>query len=431
MRNRLPPPPDNVVPFRKPPRRDGSRPPFRLPSWLNKPWLWRTVTGRLILANLAIYVAMVVTSFGSGIFGSFPLSVTIAWGSMDPALVPREPWRILTAIFLHGGLMHVVMNMLILWFLGTRLEGAFGKGRFLALYLGAGLLGEIVSFVWHLQVGGTSVGASGAILGVLGALFMLSWRAAGWDSPLTKTWLYWTVGSIVVGLLIGSGRGAPVDNAAHIGGWLGGAGLAHLFFLGRPGWAPARDRAFGIAGTVAVVASFVLALVVGSRESSGIVHKDLRGVVAAARSNDPVLLEKELASAIDKHPDEVGLRVQRADVLLALGRKDEALVELRHAMRGESLLGSLPSRTLLQLAVLFERAGAHDEALTAAKTAKVRAPSDPDVDAVYRAVKDGTITERETQPETTPASSPEPGLQPSPQESPPEEAEPAPEASPR
>ena len=153
MRSRVNPPPDNVVPFRKPPRRDGSSGPLiRLPGWI-KPWLWQTVTGRLILANVAIWVAMVATSFGSGIFGSFPLSLTIMWGSMDPALVPREPWRLISSFFLHGSALHIVMNMVILWYLGMRLEGAFGKGRFLALYLGAGLSGAIVSFVWHLQAG--------------------------------------------------------------------------------------------------------------------------------------------------------------------------------------------------------------------------------------------------------------------------------------
>src|SRR5574341_492177 len=173
----LKPGPNNVVPFRRP---TGGGPRFRMPAFL--PPLWKTATGWLMVANTAVWLVMVVLSLGGGIVTSFPGATLDRFGANVPALVPDEPWRLVASVFLHGNLMHILFNMGALWFWGPRLEAAFGRARFAVLYLGAGIAGSLLSFGWHLLIGGAGVGASGAIMGVLGALFALSWKAAGWNA---------------------------------------------------------------------------------------------------------------------------------------------------------------------------------------------------------------------------------------------------------
>src|SRR5437879_3607367 len=86
-------------------------------------------------------------------------------------------WRLITATFLHAGLLHIAFNMWALVWLGTAVEGALGHLRFLLLYLASGLAGSAGALVWspHQPV----VGASGAIFGILGAGLILEWRATG------------------------------------------------------------------------------------------------------------------------------------------------------------------------------------------------------------------------------------------------------------
>jgi membrane associated rhomboid family serine protease len=113
-------------------------PRFPLPRWIPA-WLLETATGWLILANVFIWLVMVViaqrVAIGAGIIRPFPGAMTLAWGANVPPLVPSEPWRLVTSAFLHANLMHLAGNMFVLWYLGQRLEGAFGRGRFLLLYM--------------------------------------------------------------------------------------------------------------------------------------------------------------------------------------------------------------------------------------------------------------------------------------------------------
>lgn len=332
------PPPDNVVPFRRRRDPDSARVRFRLPRWLDRPWLWQTVTGWLVLANVSIWLLMVITSLGSGIITPFPVRTTLTWGSMFPDLVPSQPWRLLTSTFLHANALHLAMNMVILWFLGQRLEAAFGRGRFLLTYLFAGLTGALVSFVWHgMVVGvGSSVGASGAVLGVLGALFVLSYRAVGWDHPLTKQWGFWTLGVLVFGLFLSmGGGGGPIDNAAHIGGWLGGAAIAPLF-LGRPRWSSRLERGVVGGGFGLVLLCFVLALGLGRWSVDELpvtsrAPRALRPAVEAFEAKDWPRAERELREAVLNDPRNARLRVMHAAALQELGRDEEARAELLQA----------------------------------------------------------------------------------------------------
>jgi membrane associated rhomboid family serine protease len=138
----------------------------------------------------------------------------------------QEPWRLLTSAFLHGGLLHIALNMASLWSVGRYVEVIFGSRRLLYIYLVSAVGGSIASVVFR----GTpvlGVGASGAILGLMGAIiyFARSLKGARVDwagllTPLGITLLY--------GLLI-----PQIDNVAHVGGFA--AGYLAAYLVGAPG----------------------------------------------------------------------------------------------------------------------------------------------------------------------------------------------------
>lgn len=173
----------------------------------------------LIAANLLMFAIML--SFGAG-FWHTSNSVQLAWGAnFGPATKDGEWWRLGSALFLHFGLFHLAMNMLSLWDGGRLVERMYGPGRFLAIYFCSGLGGNLLSLnsQGDLAVSG---GASGAIFGVYGALMVFVWRERASIKPAEFKWLFWgAIGfsavTIVLGLQI-----TGIDNAAHIGGLIGG-----------------------------------------------------------------------------------------------------------------------------------------------------------------------------------------------------------------
>lgn len=355
----MPPTPGNVVPFRKPSA------PWKPPRWL-KPWLWQTVVGWVIVANIAIYLAMVVVARGNGLLTSFPGAVTDWFGVLHPLKIRYEPWRLITAAFLHANLLHVLFNLLIFGYVGPRAEAAFGRGRFAALYLGAALSGTLVSWGWHTLYPATSLGASGAVAGMIAALFALAYKASGWNSPTTKQYLYWSLGMIIVGILLS--RGSGVDNAAHIGGWIGGAGISWLF-AGRRPWKPRIERAVLVVGSLVVVGSLARALTAGSIDVGPLVPKDVLEVQERMRAQEWAEAEAAAQTAIDAHRGdayETILRIARAEALLTLGEKDAAKTELLAAER------SRPSADEnAGMALLWEQLGDLEKARLLAYRAKL------------------------------------------------------------
>lgn len=131
-------------------------------------------------------------------------------------------WRLVSALFLHGGALHLGLNGYALWMLGPLLERFYGSRRFVVLYLGSGLGAGLGSYLW---TPGASVGASGAVFGLLGALMVFGWRARGrLPARVSRAFGVGLAPWVVVNLVIGLLPGLPIDNAAHLGGL--GSGLA-------------------------------------------------------------------------------------------------------------------------------------------------------------------------------------------------------------
>jgi membrane associated rhomboid family serine protease len=186
----------------------------------------------LVVLNVMVYVAMVVFGydpFASG--GIEPLMMLIDWGAnMGPLTVDTEWWRLLTAAFLHGPIYHIGINMWVLWSEGPLVEKMVGNLGFTVLYFVSALLGSIGSIVVNPEV--VSVGASGAIFGVIGAMGMLLVRHRHNLPRSTRTALLKS-GGLFVGLNVVLTFQMPeIDWAAHVGGLM--AGAAAGAWLGHP-----------------------------------------------------------------------------------------------------------------------------------------------------------------------------------------------------
>ncbi len=172
----------------------------------------------LIAANVLVFV--LVGAGGAGWMDADGRAL-IRWGSnFGPLTADGQWWRLLTAMFLHGGLVHLGVNMLTLADVGRLCERLHGTFRFLLLYFVSGLLGSAASVWWNPSV--NSVGASGALFGVLGAtlVYMLDKRNA--VPPAAMKAHVATLGVFVVYGLANGFASKGIDNFAHLGGLVGG-----------------------------------------------------------------------------------------------------------------------------------------------------------------------------------------------------------------
>ena len=186
---------------------------FPLPGVDRKP----LVTWALLAANTIIWVI-------AG--GTQNPDVLLDFGAMfGPLVADGEYWRLFTAMFLHVGVLHLVFNGFGLFIFGQLLERIYGHGRFLTIYILAGLFGSVASYV--INSIGIGAGASGAIFGVLGALaafFVVQWNMFGRMGQRNLTGLMLLVSINLVYGLITPG----IDNWAHMGGFAAGFVLGML-----------------------------------------------------------------------------------------------------------------------------------------------------------------------------------------------------------
>ena len=222
------------------------------------------VTLTLIGINVAVYAVELATGgsvdgTGNWLFNHGALFANGAYFHGQVAAVPRgfpgvlgtvgvahdEWWRMITAAFLHYGPLHLGLNMYSLFYAGTILEQVIGRWRFALLYLVTGVCGSAGALLW--TPNGLTVGASGAIFGVLGALFVLERRghiASGGQIAML----------IVLNLLFTFVLSSYISVGGHVGGLIGGIVLMYAFLELR------RSNVLTVASAaVLTVLAFVLA----------------------------------------------------------------------------------------------------------------------------------------------------------------------------
>jgi len=173
------------------------------------------ITPIIMDLNLIVFILMVFAGLG---IVSFNAEELLNWGAnYRPFTTNHQWWRLLTSVFLHGGLMHIIANMVGLLFVGIFLEPLLGKTKYLIIYLTTGIIASIASIWWDEAT--ISVGASGAIFGLYG-FFLASILVKTFPPDFGKMFLISTL--LFIGFNLISGVFGGIDNAAHIGGLVSG-----------------------------------------------------------------------------------------------------------------------------------------------------------------------------------------------------------------
>lgn len=206
-------------------------------------------TNVLVAANIAVYLVTAVQGHGINSPGG---SLFLKWILYGPYIAQGQWWRLVTAMFLHGFLLHIALNMFALWIIGRPVESYLGPLRFVLLYFVSGLAGAAGALIQSPTT--PVVGASGAIFGILGGMLIIEWQATGRLAGNALTW-------IVINLALNfayNGTGGDISIGGHIGGVIGGI-LVTLSFArwGRGHAAYGRIGPVGAAGVVLVAAASV------------------------------------------------------------------------------------------------------------------------------------------------------------------------------
>lgn len=217
-------------------------------------------TGLLLLANGLVFALTLLVPVAAPPDYPIPHGLARLW-SLDGATLVRygsgvseltihggQWWRLVTPLFLHAGILHFAFNSMALASLGPLAEEEYGTDRFLSIYLFSGICGSVLAQFTHIVA---TVGASGAICGLLGLLLVHGWKRGGaYGGALKSAMLKNTVLLVVVSLMPG------IDWRGHLGGFLAGAAAGLVVPSGAP-----RSRGAAIAWSVVQLAFVALVLV--------------------------------------------------------------------------------------------------------------------------------------------------------------------------
>ena len=177
-----------------------------------KAWATYTILGTTIL----VFLLQLLTQQPSG------TDLMELYGEkINEAIIAGELWRILTPVFLHASLWHILFNMYALFVIGPALEQFYGRARFVLLYFVSGIAGNVVSFYLSPN---PSVGASTALFGLISAQAVFIYRNRQFFGGRARSMLGSTLMIVVVNLMLGLTPG--IDNWGHMGGLLGGLAFA-------------------------------------------------------------------------------------------------------------------------------------------------------------------------------------------------------------
>ena len=335
----------------------------------------------LVIANLAMYV---IVGISGGSWLNIQPAVLAHWGANQGALtIGHEWWRLVTSMFLHGGLVHLVVNMLSLLYLGRVAHFRFGPGAFFLSYFVSGIAGSLLSLA--VNANRVSIGASGAIFGLAGALFASTFTRNPDLQEANKR--FRTELLKVLGFNLVFGALSPgIDNAAHVGGLIGGVLTgAALAAGGDRDRRPTRQRVATVgaaSGVLLVIGGAALARWFAPEPGSYALHKEaVASVLQELRAQDAQqlrahVLEASLAPlerAVREHPDSVSLTLDLARSLALSGKTDSARRVLQAAAT------RLPDRADVHLALgaLSLNLQQYDDAVAAFSSALRLDPGNP------------------------------------------------------
>ncbi len=285
------------------------------------------ITGALLAANAGVFAAQVSLAGhlrfalgGADARDRTLWNAILRWlGGNDSTFTIADTRleTLMTSCFLHGSILHLGFNLLVLWQVGPFLERAVGRARFLPLYLGAGVAGSVFSAIAGRMFGASlSIGASGAICGLIGAILVLGARTQGWRGPLARQMGGWLAFLFILGLAKNlQGGMVQVDNAAHVGGALGGVIIAATWRRGMS--YSARAQRIIVAVCVGVVLISGLVVYVRNRSDPYLfmsVEERLSAAVHAARTGHCAEADRAVKRAQRLDPGNAMLHAKTVEI---------------------------------------------------------------------------------------------------------------------
>jgi rhomboid protease GluP len=309
------------------------------------------LTAVLVAINVLIFIAMVV----KGASATQPTSdQLLLWGAnFGPLTLTGQWWRLLTAMFVHIGLVHLALNMWCLWQLGLLAEYLYGPKTFLALYAMSGLAASIVSLARNPLV--VTAGASGAIFGLAGALIAtlylgkLAAPKGAWRTSLTSL-VAFAGYNLVFGFLI---RG--IDNGAHLGGLLSGLALGSVLSVDFRQQTPRQSRLRPV-----VFPAFAIVLVAGAA-AVRLAHMPvvrLHNAEQQLRKGDTAGALQELTEVVKLRPNYVPAWMLLGSAYLRTQQDDKAEAAFQRAVQ----LNPRNPAVLTPLGVLYLRSKRYEPA---------------------------------------------------------------------
>lgn len=192
----------------------------------NKRDKYMMLTNILIVINLLVF--LISAWISKNIFNIDIYTLIIMGAKVNSLIDKGQVWRLITCAFLHGGLIHIFFNMYALKILGPEIEYVYGKIKYLVIYLLSAIAASIFSYIFGPQ--SVSVGASGAIFGLFGAMLIFGIKHR---KQMGKAYMMNILQVIFVNVIIGISS-SNIDNAAHFGGLIVGALIALLLGERRP-----------------------------------------------------------------------------------------------------------------------------------------------------------------------------------------------------
>jgi rhomboid protease GluP len=213
----------------------------------------RFTTMMILLVNVGMYIATVLYSMRGNRGGGMDLDVQtlLDFGAKYSYAIFAlgQWWRLITAGFLHGGLLHIGMNMWVLFDLGVQVEQTYGTSRYLVFYFVSTVCGYLASSWWAPNT--PSIGASAGIFGLIGAMIALGMRdRSAYGAMVRSVYTRWAMYGLALGILPSFFGISFMDNAAHIGGISSGFVIAYV--AGTPRFSRAVETAWRAAAGVAL-----------------------------------------------------------------------------------------------------------------------------------------------------------------------------------
>ena len=212
----------------------------------------RFLTVMILVINFGLYVATSIYSMNSGRGNAVNLdNYTLLYfgGMYSPAVAAGQWWRLVTAGFLHGGLLHILMNSWVLFDLGAVVDEMYGNSRMLVIYFVSNVTGFYASYLMWRPA--PSIGASAALFGLIGAMIALGMRYRSTVGDRIRSFFVrWLIYGLLFSLMPG------VDMAAHIGGLVGGFIIGYI--AGEPRYeGSATETAWRVASWLCILLTVV------------------------------------------------------------------------------------------------------------------------------------------------------------------------------